>query len=174
MGLPLIFGYVVPCIGTRILKMWRFRDSWMIGDYYVHHGFIYSSGLSLGLYLGIVPIQNGGAWTTLFTIVRAAAIIGFVGWWHDLIAIRQGILEVHNRSWKEGAPPEVIATKYAPLCFAMIGAAYAVMALWGHASLVRQGNVNALWWLLPSGLTLMALATMTPLLNDEYDLPWKR
>lgn len=168
LGLPLLFGYVVSGIGTNVLKMWRFRDSWVIGDYYIHHGFIYSSGLSLGLYLGFVPNLAGGPGAILMNIVRTAAIIGFVGWWHDLMAIRQGILEVHNRSWRQGATPEVIAATYAPLCFSMVGAVYAGMATWGYEVLLHQGNVNALGWLLPVGLIFMALAAMTPLLSDKY------
>lgn len=168
MGLPLLFGYLVPGIGTNVLKMWCFRDSWLIGNYYIHHGFIYASGLSLALYIGFVPIPEGGVWASLANIVRTAAIIGFLGWWHDLIAIRQGVLEVHNRPWRQGAAPEVIVTQYAPLCFALIGAIYAGMAVWGYQALVRQGNVNALWWLFPVGLVLMALATMSPLLTDPY------
>jgi hypothetical protein len=168
MGLPLLFGYIVPGIGTNVLKMWRFRDSWVIGDYYIHHGFIYASGMSLALYICFFPNQDGSVWAVLGNLVRTAALIGFVGWWHDLIAIRQGVLEIHNRPWREGAAPEVIVTQYAPLCFSLIGTAYTGVAVWGYEALVRQGNMNALWWLIPVGLGLMALATLSPLLTDPY------
>jgi hypothetical protein len=168
MGLPLIFGYVVPGIGTNILKQWRFRDSWVVGNYFIHHGFIYASGLSLGLYIGFVPNQPGDVWAIVANLVRTACVIGFVGWWHDLIAIRQGMMEVYNRAWKEGAAPEVIVTKYAPLCFSLFGAIYAGVATWGYDVLVRQGNVAALWWLFPAGLALMTLATAAPLLDKSY------
>ncbi len=168
MGLPLIFGYVVPGIGTNILKQWRFRGGWLMGNYFIQHGFIYASGLSLGLYIGFVPNPPADIWASLANIVRVACIIGFVGWWHDLIAIRQGMMEVYNRAWREGAAPEVIVTQYAPLCFSLFGAIYAGIAVWGYDILVRQGNINALWWLFPLGLTLMALATAAPLLDKNY------
>jgi len=168
LGLPLIYGYVVPGIGTNILKQWRFRDSWVVGDYYIHHGFIYASGLSLALYFGFVPGQTGDMWDIIANLVRMACIIGFAGWWHDLIAIRQGMMEVYNRAWKEGAAPEVIVTKYAPLCFSLFGAIYGGMAVWGYEALVRQGNVSALWWLFPLGLMLMTIATAAPLLDKRY------
>jgi hypothetical protein len=168
MGLPLIFGYVVPGIGTNILKRWGFRDSWVVGNYFIHHGFIYASGLSLGLYLGFVPSPPGDGWAIILNLFRTACIIGFMGWWHDLIAIRQGMMEVYNRAWKGGAAPEVIVTTYAPLCFSLFGAIYAAIATWGYDALVRQGNVAALWWLFPVGLTLMTLATAAPLLDKDY------
>jgi len=168
MGLPLVFGYVVPGIGTNILKQWRFRDSWVVGDYFIHHGFIYASGLSLGLYIGFVPNQPGNVWEIIANLLRTACVIGFVGWWHDLLAIRQGMMEVYNRAWKDGAAPEVIVTQYAPLCFFLFGAIYAGIAIWGYDALVCQGNVTALWWLFPAGLALMALATTAPLLNDRH------
>lgn len=168
MGLPLVFGYVVPGIGTNILKQWRFRGSWVVGNYYIHHGFIYASGLSLGLYIGFFPNPPGDVWASLANMVRVACIIGFVGWWHDLIAIRQGMMEVYNRAWRQGAAPEVIVTQYAPLCFSLFAAIYAGIAVWGYDILVRQGSLNALWWLFPLGLTLMALATAAPLLDKNY------
>jgi len=168
LGLPLIFGYSVPGIGTNLLKQWRFRGSWVVGNYFIHHGVLYASGLSLGLYLGFSPAPTGEVWAWIANLVRTACIIGFVGWWHDLIAIRQGQMEVYNRAWREGAAPEVIVTCYAPLCFSLFGAIYAAIATWGYEALVRQGNLNALWWLFPLGLILMALATAAPLLNKRY------
>ncbi len=168
MGLPLLFGYIIPGIGTNILKKWRFRGSWVVGNYYIHHGFVYSSAMSLALYIGFVPDPAASVWAALANIIRTACIIGFVGWWHDLISIRQGAHEVYNSAWRQGAAPEVIVTQYAPLCFSLIGAAYGMIAGWGYNALVLQGNVNALWWLIPVGLVLMALATMSPLLTDPY------
>ena len=32
MGLPLIFGYVIPGIGTNVLKLWRFNGPWLMAD----------------------------------------------------------------------------------------------------------------------------------------------
>jgi len=168
MGLPLLFGYIAPGIGTNILKMWGFRDSWVVGKYFIHHGFIYASGFSLALYLGFIPTQKGSVWAIVANIACVTGIIGFAGWWHDLIAIRQGMMEVYNKAWKRGAEPEVIVTQYAPLCFALIGMVYTGMAFLGYETIVRQGNLNALWWLFPLGLALLTLVTAAPLLNKDY------
>ena len=164
MGLPLLFGYIVPGIGTNVLKMWRFRGSWLVGNYYIYHGFIYASPMALALYLGFFPNQDGGVSATLGNIARTTAMVGLVGWWHDMLAVRQGMVEIYNRPWKQGAGPEAIVAHYAPICFSLIGASYTGMAIWGYDVLVRQGNVNGLWWLFPLGLALMTLFSAVPYL----------
>ena len=46
MLLPLFYGYVVPGIATNILHKWRFKGAWVVGHYYVHHGFLYAANMS--------------------------------------------------------------------------------------------------------------------------------
>ena len=166
LGLPFVFGYLAPGIGTNLLKMWRFRDSWVIGNYFIHHGFIYAATLGAVLFIAFVPpVQNDG-WTLLGNMARGAGILGFVGWTHDLISIREGLMEVYNEPWKRGAPAEVIAAQYAPLCFALLGAVYAGVVTFGYQALVLDNNLTSLWWLFPLGLTLMTAAISLPF------LPW--
>jgi len=164
LGLPFLFGYIAPGIGTNILKMWRFRDTWTMGNYYIHHGFIYAATMGFILYFAFIPpVQN--SWQIwIGNIVRCAGILGFVGWLHDTIAIREGRMEVYNKQWKQGFAAEVIAAQYAPLCFSMLGACYAGIVTLGYRSLVLEKNINSLWWLFPIGLALMSTAISLPFL----------
>jgi len=165
LGLPLMFGYVVPGIGTNILKMWRFNDSWTIGNYFIHHGFIYASTMGFVMYFAFFPPANNDWSTLLGNMARCAGILGFVLWAHDLIAMREGMLEVYSESWKRGATPEVVAARYAPLCFLLLGASYAGIVSLGYQTLVLDKNINSLWWLFPLGLTVMSVAISLPFLG---------
>lgn len=168
LGLPFLFGYIAPGIGTNFLKMWRFRDTWTVGNYYIHHGFIYAATMGTVLYIAFLPPAQNDLQTLLGNMLRCAGILGFVGWAHDTIAIREGQMEVYNLPWKQGQPAEVVAAQYAPLCFFLLGACYAATVTLGYQTLVLNGNPASLWWLFPLGLTLMSAAISLPF------LPWIR
>jgi hypothetical protein len=166
LGLPLLFGYLAPGIGTNLLKMWRFRDSWTVGNYFIHHGFIYAATFGLVLLVAFAPPARDDWPIILLNMARGAGLLGFVGWTHDRIAIREGLMEVYNEAWKRGAPAEVIAAHYAPLCFSLLGATYACIVTLGYQTLVLDQNPASLWWLFPLGLTVMSAAISLPF------LPW--
>ena len=165
LGLPLIFGYIAPGIGTNYLKIWSFHDKWTIGNYFIHHGFIYASTFGCVLFFAFFrPMHND--WLILVgNMVRSAAILGFVGWAHDMVAIREGTMVVYNEPWKRGAPAEAIAAQYAPLCFSLLGAAYGGIVTLGYQNLVLDHNSSSLWWLFPLGLFLMFAAITLPFLG---------
>jgi hypothetical protein len=164
LGLPLLFGYLAPGIGTNVLKMWRFRDNWTIGNFFIHHGFIYAVTFGAVMVVAFVPPARNDGWTLLLNMARGAGILGFVGWTHDLVAIREGLMEVYNAEWKRGAPAEVIAAQYAPLCFSLLGACYAGIVTIGYQTVILEQNPASLLWLFPLGLTLMSAAISLPFL----------
>jgi len=166
LGLPFLFGYIVPGIGTNFLKMWRFHDSWTIGNYFIHHGFIYASSMGFVMYFAFFTPTNNDWSTLLGNMVRGAGLLGFILWTHDFIAIREGMLEIYSEPWKRGAAPEVITAQYAPLCFSLLGACYAGIVTVGYQTVVLNKNINNLWWLFPLGLTVMSAVTSLPF------LPW--
>lgn len=169
LGLPLLFGYVFPGIGTNLLKMWRFRDSWVVGRFFIHHGFIYAATMGTVMYFAFIPPSGSGDWLTLLgNMARCAGILGFVGWTHDLVAIRAGLMEVYNQEWRRGEPPEVIAAQYAPLSFSLLGVCYAALVTFGYQTIVLGGNLASLSWLLPLGVLIMSAAVSLPF------LPWIR
>lgn len=165
LGLPFLFGYIAPGIGTNYLKMWKFRGSMTVGNYYLHHGFIYAAMFGTLLYIAFIPPAPNGWLTTLGNMARAAGLVGFVGWSHDLLAIRAGLMEVYNEPWKRGAEPEVIAAQYAPLCFSLLGAVYAGVISLGYQTLTLNNNPSSLWWLFPLGLLVMCAAISLPFLS---------
>lgn len=165
MGLPLVFGYVIPGIGTNALKLWRFNGPWLMGRYFVHHGFIYAATFGMELYLSFfIPVPGNETWALIGNMARTSAMMVFIGWSHDLIAVREGMIEIYNASWKRGASPEVIVAQSTPLCYALLGAAYGAVTTWGYQIVVQQGNINALWWLFPLSFAIMALVASIPYL----------
>lgn len=176
LGLPLVYGYFVPGIGTNVLKLWRFFDKrWLVGNYFIHHGFIYASTLALALVITFTPYRQPlfvsfwefGVWNLLLNMARAAGLVGFVGWFHDTVALREGMLEMYNTPWKQGASPEAVAFHYGPLVFSITGASYAGFAVLAYEFIVRQGDFNSLFWLIPLAIAVMSVAVSVPYLILE-------
>ncbi len=168
MGLPLVFGYLIPGIGTNILKLWRFRGHWLMGNYFIHHGIIYASTMGLALYLSFFATNQLDVWNMLGNIARTSTMIGFVGWWHDILAVRHGVIEIYNGPWKHGASPETIVSHATPYCYVFLGAAYAGIATLGYPMLTTQNaNINHFGWLFLLGLILMTLGASVPYLLLE-------
>ena len=168
MGVPLVFGYLIPGIGTNILKKWRFHGRMLLGNYFAHHGIIYSSTMGLALFISFPSGQpSDGILESAWIVVRTAALVGFVGWWHDILGVKAGMVEVFNGPWRRGAGPEEIVTSYAPICFPALGAAYAGTAMFGYPFLVEGGHNSALAWLIPTGVAAMSLAGSIPYLFME-------
>lgn len=169
MGLPLLYGYIVPGIGTNVIKLWRFFDQkpWMLGNYFIHHGFIYSAALSAALYITFIPTAINDGWGWVVNMIRLAGLAGFVGWFHDTVALREGMLAMYNTPWKQGASPEAVAFHYGPLGFTSTGASFAACVLVAHHFLVVQNDPASLGWLVPLSLGLMALVVSVPYLLIE-------
>lgn len=142
LGVPIIYGYVAPGVATNILKKWRFRGAWVVGAYYWHHGFMYAANMSPLLLLAFLGTPEGPL--SMATCVRVAlvtaALHGFVLWWHDILLVRHNRVEIHNRPAREGRSPEEIVTHYAPLCFSLIGLAYAAGALLAYEQIVVRSS----------------------------------
>ena len=160
-GLPLVFGYIMPGIGTNILKKWRFNGPFRMGNFFIHQGFIYSSTMGLGLYLAMFPAASG-PWQIPMIIFRTAAIVGFVAWWVDILGVKTGLIEIYNGPWKRGAAPEVIVTHYAPICFSLLGASYGAVGAMAY-QMILSGDTR-LAWLWPTGFIAMMAATCVPYL----------
>ncbi len=45
--MPILFAYIVPGVGTNILKVWEFNTKFRLGKFRVHHGFVFGSATSL-------------------------------------------------------------------------------------------------------------------------------
>jgi hypothetical protein len=135
----LVFGYLVPGIGTNLLGLWRFSGPWKLGAYYPHHGFLYAPYLSLVLY------GCFGVWDTL-TVGQAVTSIlcmgfaqGLVSSLHDISGIKAGMIRIFNSKSASGSSPEEIVMECGPLGFGLFGAVYALFGVLAYRFYVLEG-----------------------------------
>lgn len=141
-ALPIVWAYVVPAVGTNVLKVWEFDVRLRLGRFRPHHGFVFGSATAT-----IAWALHGFPWPVLALTLLA---INFA---YDVIALRAGILHVYNQPWSEGRGAAAIAMDYAPWFFGGFGAIYAL----GLEAMERDG---AGWFfpVLVAALTLPAVA----------------
>src|ERR1035438_9634008 len=64
LALGVLFGYIFPGIGTNVLHLWKFNGPLRIGNYFLHHGFMYAPYLSLVFYIAFAegtPLSAGNS-----------------------------------------------------------------------------------------------------------------
>jgi hypothetical protein len=148
MGVPVIFGYLMPAVATHVVKRWRFTSGPRLGSYYVHHGFIYGSKLAFVLLLVVRSLDGvTTALDAVAIVVVAGAATAFGGWFHDAQAIRSGKIEMEGGG-------DALATFAPPSYFAM-GATYAGVTL--AASRILATSPDALVWVFPASLIVMCV-----------------
>jgi hypothetical protein len=121
--LPIIYAYIVPGIGTNVLKVWKFDTRPRLGRFRVHHGFVFGSATSM-----LAWLCHSGSAEDLFDVLAYAFILASVlGFWniiYDIRAIQSGLLKVYNQPWADSKGAEAIAMDYAPWFFAGFGMIY--------------------------------------------------
>jgi hypothetical protein len=45
--LPIFYAYLVPAVGTNVLKVWEFDTRLRLGRFRPHHGFVFGSATAL-------------------------------------------------------------------------------------------------------------------------------
>ena len=120
--IPVLWAYIVPGIGTNVLKMWEFNTRLRLGRFRPHHGFVFGSATAMLAWLVHVPSQS------LLEAARSGFVLcSVLAFWnliYDVIAIRAGILCVYNQAWADGHSEAAIAMDYAPWFFGGFGAVY--------------------------------------------------
>jgi fatty acid desaturase len=114
-AVPIVWAYVVPGIGTNVLKVWEFDVRLRLGRFRPHHGFVFGSATAT-----IAWALHGAPW---YVLPAALFAINFA---YDVVALRSGILHVYNQPWAEGKGAFAIALDYAPWFFGGFGAVYAL------------------------------------------------
>jgi hypothetical protein len=148
MGVPVLFGYLMPGVATHVVKRWRFTTGPRVGSYYVHHGFVYGSKLAFVLFLVVRSLASvRSAFDVGSVVLVTGAATAFGGWWHDAQAVRAGKIEV------DGGIDAL--ERFAPASYFAMGATYAGMTLAAHRVLVVDGG--ALVWVFPAGLAAMCV-----------------
>src|SRR5262245_24815956 len=71
---PVVFGYVVPALGTNWLGLWEINTRLRLGRFRPHHGFVFGTGASLLALVCLPPVLHDG----LADCVRAGFVVGSV------------------------------------------------------------------------------------------------
>jgi hypothetical protein len=163
MGVPVLFGYLMPWVATSVVKRWRFTSGPRVGSYYVHHGFIYGSKLAFAL---LLVVRSIGSIVTAFDVVSVILVSGaataFGGCFHDMTAVRAGKIEVDggiDALWR-----------FAPPSYFTMGATYAAVTLGAHRALAR--DPAAFFWAFP--VAFVILCTVPSLVFIAVDPPTRQ
>ncbi len=146
---PVLYAYIVPGIGTNVLKVWEFDTRFRLGRFRPHHGFVFGSSTATIAWL----CHNGLAITILDVFKTGfifASVLGFWNLLYDVKALESGILRVYNQPWADRKCAEAAALDYAPWFFAGFGAIYGAglaCAEWMAMSGLLNGSTFA--WLFP-------------------------
>jgi hypothetical protein len=167
--LGLSFGYVVPGIGTNLLKLWRFHGPWKVGNYYWHHGFLYAPYLAVVLWLTASFRAEITLANVVATIGAMAIVQSVLSCHHDYMGLVAGEIEIFNAPARAGAGPRAIILDYAPIGFALFGAAYAGSCLLAYRRLVLGPGPTLVCMieLLAAGLALMTFAGLPYLIRER-------
>lgn len=152
---PVLWAYIVPGVGTNVLKVWEFNTRLRLGRFRPHHGFVFGSATAMLAWLVHTPVQSA------FDVARSGfvmcSVLAFWNLLYDVKALQTGILSVYNQPWADGQPEEAVAMDYAPWFFGGFGAVYgagigAIEWLSAHGQL--SAAVFALAFALMLGLSL--------------------
>ncbi len=163
MGVPVVFGYLMPWVATSVVKRWRFTSGPRVGSYYVHHGFIYGSKLAFALFLVVRSIGSiATAFDAAAVVLVCGAATAFGGCYHDMTAVRAGKIEVAggiDALWR-----------FAPPSYFTMGATYAGVALGAHRALAA--DAAAFVWAFPAACVI--LCTIPSLVFIAVDPPTRQ
>jgi hypothetical protein len=128
---PVLYGYIMPGIAVNVLKKWKFNTPFRIGNYYAHHGFKISGNMNTSFFLvSFATVLHPLNWAQIATLTIACGCVqGFLVWYHDTLLIKLGKLELSNVLVTAKMSPEEKAYSYAPECFFVLGASFALAAL---------------------------------------------
>ena len=147
--IPVLYAYIVPGVGTNILKVWEFDTRFRLGRFRPHHGFVFGSATAT-----ITWACHMGVADSLPDIIRTgfvfAAVLGFLNILSDVKALDSGILRVYNQPWADGKDSAAIAMDYGPWFFAGFGLVYGVgVGVAEHLSGTGDLDGLAFAWLFP-------------------------
>jgi len=159
---PVLWAYIVPGIGTNILKVWEFDTRLRLGRFRPHHGFVFGSATAMLAWLvHAAPARD--AWDVLRSAMVMCSVIGVVNILYDVKALQSGLLRVYNQPWADGKGEAEIALDYGPWFFGGFGAVYgAGLAglewLDGRGRLTMPASIAALMAMLVLSLVIPTAA----------------
>jgi hypothetical protein len=168
LALGILFGYAIPSLGTMVFGLWEFRGPLLAGKLTLHHGFLYAPYLSLLTLLCFPQPGSIGLGRSVAVAAVNAIAQGFVSTFHDYMGVKAGFIVFHTDGPRMGRSREESVPEFAPLGFALLGAAYSAACLAAEAVFLRPSGKSAGGFcaLLALGLAAMSLAS-TPFLFIE-------
>jgi hypothetical protein len=145
MGIPLLFGYLVPGLAIVWLRMWEIRGRFSIKGIQVHQGFIYASGLALDAYVSHHLAFDNAIASVLGSCLVNGCIVAFTGWFIDIAGVKAGRIRIHNPMARLGKDPETVVTYYAPACYFTLGATYMLAVHLAWEAFLGQGRSDWVW-----------------------------
>lgn len=139
-AVPVVHGYVVPAVGTNVLKVWGFTTRVRIGAFRPQHGFVFGSATAALVAL-LFWALGPGAGLGLRAGATGALLLA-INWAYDALAIRHGVLVVRNQCWADGQSPWAVAGDYVVWFFGLFGLIYGALL---HLALERMAGNPAPW-----------------------------
>ena len=150
--LPVVYAYIVPGVGTNVLKVWEFDTRFRLGRFRPHHGFVFGSATAaLAWLVHRAPVVDVLDLVQLSVVL--ASVLGFWNLLYDVKALEAKHLHVYNQPWADHRGPEAVAMDYAPWFFAGFGAVYGA-GIGSAEMLATSGGFGAMnfAWLFPAVL----------------------
>jgi hypothetical protein len=140
---PITYAYIVPGIGTNLLRVWEFDTRLRLGRFRPHHGFVFGSATAM---LALPTIGAPERISTMLEVLArgtaVAVVLGVLNWVYDALAIRAGFLKVYNQPWADGRDAWSIASDYAPWFFGGFGLIYASGLKLAEAALLAEPDTT--------------------------------
>jgi hypothetical protein len=162
LALGVLFGYIFPGIGTNVFHLWKFNGPFKMGNYFIHHGFMYAPYLALVFYVAF----PAGAPLTVGNIVRILISAGFIqcvlSCHHDTWGVATGMIEIASPPSTGNLSPVETVTRFALVGFWLAGATYSASCLLAYRAIVVNAQSNGMTFviLLVIGLALMSIAAL--------------
>ena len=144
-ALPVAFAYIVPAVGTNVLRVWEFNTRFRLGRFRPHHGFVFGSATACIAWLAWPSYAEPSAAAGMRTGFILGSALAFWNWLYDAQAIRAGFLCVYTRSYADRQGADAIAMDYAPPIFGLFGLGYGATAVWMRPLLAEPGWSSAYW-----------------------------
>ena len=163
--LPILYAYIVPAVGTNVLKVWEFDTRLRLGRFRPHHGFVFGSATSMLAWACHIKSANGLVDVLAYTFMLAL-LLAVVNVFYDIHAIKSGLLKVYNQPWAEGKDATAIVLDYALWFFGGFGIVYG-LAITGAEWWSQQGGIDLSLYLIFLLSALLACLVL-PVIGYRY------
>jgi len=144
-AIPVLFAYIVPGVGTNVLRVWEINTRLRLGRFRPHHGFVFGSATACIAWLTAPALNGEGLLDALRAGLLLGSVLAFWNWLYDVFALRAGFLCVYTRSYAEHRGPDAIAMDYAPPIFGCFGFGYGAAAVLAAPLFAAPGFTPAYW-----------------------------